>query len=188
MLNLQGDVEHALRTPPMRPDGIQDELCEPPTHQVSYANRPSKRLADQDGGFVPWSTAEQDGARLSEEKLQKIDSVLAQLALSIDSVKSIENAIAASQLIVPALSTQLARVKRLLNGDKRQLSHYKEKGKEEGSTLLCDSAMAEVDDANKQMLRVMHECSEVMIHSGATAGTPGFTPETISKLYNKLGV
>ena len=187
MLNLQGDVEHALRTPPMRPDGIQEELCEPPTHQVSYANRPSKRLAEQDGGFVPWSIHEGE-IPLSEEKLQKIDSVLAQLALSIDSVKSIENAIAESQLIVPALSTQLARVKRLLNGDKRQLSHYKEKGKEEGSTLLCDSAMAEVDDANKQMLRVMHECSEVMIHSGATAGTPGFTPETISKLYNKLGV
>ena len=177
MLNLQGDVEHALRTPPMRPDGIQDELCEPPTHQVSY----------KDGSFVPWSIHEGE-IPLSEEKLQKIDSVLAQLALSIDSVKSIENAIAESQLIVPALSTKLARVKRLLNGDKRQLSHYKEKGKEEGSTLLCDSAMAEVDDANKQMLRVMHECSELMIHSGATAGIPGFAPETISKLYNKLGV
>ena len=71
---------------------------------------------------------------------------------------------------------------------KRQLSHYKEKGKEEGSTLICDIAMAEVDDANKQMLFVMQECSEVMIHSGAAAGTPGFTPEAISKLYNKLGV
>ena len=75
----------------------------------------------------------------------------------------------------------------MLNGDKRQLSHYKEKGKEEGSTLLWEVAMAEVDDANKEMLRVMRECSELMIHNGAT-GIPGFTPETISKLYNKLDV
>ena len=176
MLNLQGDVEQALRTPPIRPDGIQDELCEPPTHQVSY----------KDGGFVPWSIHEGE-IPLSEEKLQKIDSVLAQLALSIDTVRSIQIAIARAQLIVPALSNRLEKVKCLLQGEKRQLSHYKEKGKEEGSTLLCDSAMAEVDDANKQMLRVMHECSELMIHNGAT-GIPGFTPETISKLYNKLGV
>ena len=187
MLNLQGDVEHALRTPPMRPDGIQDELCEPPTHQVSYANRPSKRLTEQAEGFIPWSIHKGD-IPLSEKKMQKIDSVLAQLALSIDSVRSIETAIAKSQLIVPALSNRLEKVKCLLHGEKRQLSHYKEKGKEEGSTLLCDIAMAEVDDANKQMLRVMHECSEVMIHSGAAAGTPGFRPEVISKLYNNLGV
>ena len=73
-------------------------------------------------------------------------------------------------------------------GGKRQLSHYKEKGKEEGSTLICDTAMAAVDDANNQMRLVMRECSELMIHSGAAAGTPGFTPEAISKLYNKLGV
>ena len=177
MLNLQGDVEQALRTPPIRPDGIQDELCEPPTHQVSY----------KDGSFVPWSIHEGE-IPLSEEKLQKIDSVLAQLALSIDTVRSIQIAIARAQLIVPALSNRLEKVKCLLQGEKRQLSHYKEIGKEEGSTLICDIAMAEVDDANKQMLFVMQECSEVMIHSGATAGTPGFTPETISKLYNKLGV
>ena len=171
----------------MRPDGIQEELCEPPTHQVSYANGPTKRLTEQDEGFVPWSIHKGE-IPLSEEKMPKIDSVLAQLALSIDSVKGIENAIADSQLIVPALSKQLARVKWLLHGDKRQLSHYKEKGMEEGTTLLCGSAMEMVDDANKQMLRVMHECSHVMIHSGAAAGTPGFTPEAISKLYNKLGV
>ena len=176
-----------LNLKPMRPDGIQDELCEPPTHQVSYANRPSKRLTEQAECFIPWSIHKGD-IPLSEKKMQKIDSVLAQLVLSIDTVRSIETAIAKSQLIVPALSNSLEKVKCLLQGEKRQFSHYKEKGKEEGSTLLCDSAMAEVDDANKQMLRVMHECSEVMIHSGATAGTPGFTPETISKLYNKLGV
>ena len=154
MLNLQGDVEHALRTPPMRPDGIQEELCEPPTHQVSYANRPTKRLTEQDEGFVPWSIHKGE-IPLSEEKMQKIDSVLAQLALSIDSVRSIQIAIGRAQLIVPALSKQLARVKWLLHGDKRQLSHYKEKGKEEGSTLMCDTAVAVVGDAHNQMLLVM---------------------------------
>ena len=176
MLNLQGDVEQALRTPPIRPDGIQDELCEPPSHQVSY----------KDGGFVPWSIHEGE-IPLSEETLQKIDSVLAQLALSIDSVKSIENAIAESQLIVPALSTQLAKVKTLLNGDKRQLSHYKEKGKEEGSTLMCDTAVAVVVDAHKQMRLVMRECSALMVDSDVAAITVGFSPEVISKLYIPLG-
>ena len=71
---------------------------------------------------------------------------------------------------------------------KRQLSHYKEKAKEEGSTLICETAMAAVDGANYKILLVMRGCSEVMIHSGAAAGTPGFRPEVISKLYNNLGV
>ena len=116
MLNLQGDVEQALRTPPMRPDGIQDELCEPPTHQVSYANRPSKRLTEQAEGFIPWSIHKGD-IPLSEKKMQKIDSVLAQLALSIDSVRSIQTAIARAQLIVPALSNRLEKVNCLLQGE-----------------------------------------------------------------------
>ena len=71
---------------------------------------------------------------------------------------------------------------------KRQLSQYKENGKEEGSTLMCDTAVAVVVDAHNQMRLVMWECSELMIHSGAAAGTPGFRPEAISKLYNNFGV
>ena len=102
-------------------------------------------------------------------------------------MRSIQTAIARAQLIVPALSNRLEKVKCLLQGEKRQLSHYKEKGKEEGSTLICDTAMAVVVDANNKMRLVMRECSELMIHSGA-AGTAGFSPEAISKLYNKLGV
>ena len=115
MLNLQGDVEPALHTPPMRPDGIQDELCEPPTHQTSYANRPSKRLMELAEGFIPWSIHKGD-IPLPKKKMQKIDSVLAQLALSIDSVRSIQTAIARAQLIVPALSNRLEKVKCVLQG------------------------------------------------------------------------
>ena len=120
--------------------------------------------------------------------MKKIDSVLAQLALSIDTARSIQIAIARAQLIAPALSNRLERAKCLLQGEERQLSQYKAKGKEEGSTLMCDTAVAVVVDAHKHMRLVMRECSELMIHSGAAAITAGFSPEAISKLYSTLGV
>ena len=170
----------------MRPDGIQEELCEPPTHQVSYANGPTKRLTEQDEGFVPWSIHKGD-IPLSEKNMQKIDSVLAQLALSIDSVRSIQIATARVPLIVPALRNRLEKVKCLLQGEKRQLSQYKAKGKEEGSTLMCDTAVAVVGDAHNQMLLVMRECSALMVESDVAAITVGFSPEVISKLYIPLG-
>ena len=129
VLNLQGDVEHALRTPPMRPGGIQDELCEPPTHQMSYANRPSMRCMEQ-GGFMLCSKEDMEELRktpLSGKKMKKVDSVLAQLTLNIDSARSIQIAIGRAQLIVPALCNRLEKVKSLLQGEKLQLSHYKAK-------------------------------------------------------------
>ena len=73
-------------------------------------------------------------------------------------------------------------------GGKRQLSQYKAKGKEEGPTLMCDTAVAVVVDAPSQMRLVMRECSELMIHSSAAAITAGFSPEVISKLYSQLGM
>ena len=72
-------------------------------------------------------------------------------------------------------------------GGKRQPSHYKEKGKEEASTLICDTAVAVVVDAHNQMLLVMRECSALMVDSDVAAITAYVSPEVISKLYIPLG-
>ena len=72
-------------------------------------------------------------------------------------------------------------------GGKRQLSQYKAKGKEEGSRLMCDTAVAVVGDAHNQMILVMRECSALMVDSDVAAITAGFSPEVISKLYTPLG-
>ena len=142
---------------------------------------------DQAEGFIPWSIHKGD-IPLSKTNMQKIDSVLAQLALSIDSVRSIQTAIARAQLIVPALSNRLEKVKSLLEGEKRQHSHYRAKCKEEGTTLMCDTALAVVGDAHNQMLFIMRECSALMVDSDVAAITAGFSPEVNSKLYSILGM
>ena len=72
-------------------------------------------------------------------------------------------------------------------GEKQQLSQYKAKGKEEGSTLMCDTALAVVGDAHNQMLFIMRECSALMVDSDVAAITVGFSPEVISELYIPLG-
>ena len=72
-------------------------------------------------------------------------------------------------------------------GGKRQLSQYKAKGKEEGSTLMCDTAVAVVIDAHNQMRLVMRECSELMIHSGPFSITTYVSPEVFSKLHIPWG-
>ena len=52
---------------------------------------------------------------------------------------------------------------------------------------MCDTALAVVGDAHKQMRLVMRECSALTVDSDVAAITVGFSPEVISKLYIPLG-
>ena len=101
MLNLLGDVEPALHTPHMRPKGIQDEFCEAPTELISG---PRMRVIGKKG--------ELPNTPLSKENMKKVDSTLAQLSKSVNTVRSIQLAIETDNLILPAFGNRLKRVKR----------------------------------------------------------------------------
>ena len=132
----------------MRPKGIQDEFCEAPTHLISDANM---RLMEPAAFKLVKTT-------LSKEKMKKVDSALAQLSLTVNTVRSIQLAIERGQLILPAFSHRLNRIKWWLDGDIQQLSHYKAKCREEGTTLLCDVASQTVQLASNEIIRIMQEC------------------------------
>ena len=109
MLNLLCNVEPALHTPHLRPDGIQDEFCDPPPQPMSYAT-----------GFMPVSQEEMEELQkrpLSKDNVEKLDSVLAQLSLTVDKVRRMQVAIGTSQLSVPEFSNRLVRMKSLNEAD-----------------------------------------------------------------------
>ena len=139
MIYLLGDVEPAFYTSHMRHKGVQDVLCEAQTHPISSAR-------------------EQVKIGLSREKMKQVDSALSELSLTITTVRSTQLAIERGGLILPAFRQRLQRVKWWLDGDIQQLSQYKVKCIEEGTTLLCDVASQTVQLANNEIIRIMQEC------------------------------
>ena len=128
----------------MRHKGVQDVLCEAPTHPISGANM---RLMEPQ---VNW---------LVERKMKKVESALSELSLTITTVRSTQLAIERGGLILPAFRHRLQRVKWWLDGDIQRLSQYKAKCIEEGTTLLWDVASQTVQLANNEIIRIMHECA-----------------------------
>ena len=181
MLNLLCNVEPALHTPHLRPDGIQDEFCDPPTHPISYANRHTR--LDEQAGFMPVSQEEMEELQkrpLSKDNVEKLDSVLAQLSLTVDKVRRMQVAIETSQLSVPAFSHRLNRVKWWLDGDIQRLSHYMAKCIEEGTTFLCDVASQTVQLANNEIIRIMQECGSSLDNEMSDF----ISPHAVSELVN----
>ena len=78
MLYLLGDVEPAFYTSHMRPKGVQDVLCEAPTHPISDA---SMRLMEP-----------QVKIGLSRE-MKQVESALSELSLTVNTVRSTQLAI-----------------------------------------------------------------------------------------------
>ena len=169
MLNLLGDVEPALHTPHMRPMGIQDEFCEAPTELISD---PPMRVIRKKG--------ELPNTPLSKETMKKVDSTLAQLSKSVNTVRSIQLAIETAHLILPAFCKRLRRVKRWLDADICRLSRYKAKCMEEGTTSICDVAWDTVQLANAELRYIMYECSSALVtnNDGAVI-TAGPSPDAI---------
>ena len=163
MLNLLGDVEPALHTPHMRPMGIQDECCK----RVGPRMRVGKK------GELP-------NTPLSKENMKKVDSTLAQLSKSVNTVRSIQLAIETAHLILPAFCKRLRRVKRWLDADIQRLSRYKAKCMEEGTTSICDVAWDTVQLANTDLRYIMYECSSALVtnNDGAVI-TAGASPDAI---------
>ena len=183
MLNLLGDVEPALHTPHLWPDGIQDEFCDPPTHQISYAKRQT-RLMDK-AGFRPCSKEELEELEktpLSKEKVEKLDSVLEQLSLSAETVRSMQLAIERAQLTLPAFSLRLSGMKSLLDREIRTVSDYKAKGVGSSPSLVCDMALSLLKEMNGTMLFITQECDFCVVDSDGAVTTAGFSPEAISKM------
>ena len=162
MLNLLGDVEPALHTPHMRPMGIQDECCK----RVGPRMRVGKK------GELP-------NTPLSKENMKKLDSMLAQLSKSVNTVRSIQLAIEAANLILPAFGKRLKKVKRKLDADIQRLSRYKAKCMEEGTTFICDVALDSVKLANDEMRYIMCECSVLMTNNDGAVITAGASPDAI---------
>ena len=180
MLNLLCNVEPALHTPHLRPDGIQDELCDPPTHPISYANRQTR--LDEQAGFMPVSQEEMEDLQkrpLSKDNVEKLDSVLAQLSLTVDKVRRMQVAIGTSQLSVPEFSNRLNRMKWLIEGDIARLSDYKAKGVGTSTWLLCDVALTLLKDMNGAVLFITQECDSLVVDSDGAVTTAGFSPEAI---------
>ena len=174
MLNLLCNVEPALHTPHLRPDGIQDEFCDPPTHPMSYAT-----------GFMPVSQEEMEELQkrpLSKDNVEKLDSVLAQLSLTVDKVRRMQVAIGTSQLSVPEFSNRLNRMKWLIEGDIARLSDYKAKGVGTSTWLICDVALTLLKDMNGVVLFITQECDSLVVDSDGAVTTAGFSPEAISKM------
>ena len=176
MLNLLGDVEPALHTPHMRPKGIQDEFCEAPTELISG---PSMRVMEQ-AGWTLGKKGELPNTPLSKETMKKVDSTLAQLSKSVNTVRSIQLAIETAQLILPAFGNRLKRVKRWLDADIQRLSRYKAKCMEEGTTSICDVAWDTVQLANAELRYIMYECSSALVTNNDEAViTAGPSPDAI---------
>ena len=85
---------------------------------------------------------------LSKENVEKLDSVLSQLSLSVDTVRRMQVDIEKSQLIVPGFSFRLSRMKWLLDGEIRTVSDYKAKGMCSSPSLVCDIALALLKELN----------------------------------------
>ena len=188
MLNLLGDVEPALHTPHLWPDGNQDELCDPPPHQVSYAQRQTSLM--EKAGFRPCSKEELEELEktpLSKEKVERLDSVLVQLSLSAETVRSMQLAIERAQLTLPAFSYRLNRMKWLIDGDIARLSDYKAKGVGASTWLLCDVALTLLKDMNGVVLFITQACDSLAVDRFGADQYAGFGQEAYrTMLKNKF--
>ena len=174
MLNLLCNVEPALHTPHLQPDGIQDEFCDPPTHPMSYAT-----------GFMPVSQEEMEELQkrpLSKDNVEKLDSVLAQLSLTVDKVRRMRVALEKVLFRVEEFSNRLDRMKSLIEGDIARLSDYKAKGVGASTWLLCDVALTLLKDMNGVVLFITQACDSLVVDSDGAVTTAGFSPEAISKM------
>ena len=89
---------------------------------------------------------------LSKENVEKLDSVLSQLSLSVDTVRRMQVHIEKSQLIVPAISLRLSHMKWLLDGEIRTVSDYIAKGVGSSPSLICDVALQLLNELNPVLL------------------------------------
>ena len=179
MLNLLCNVEPALHTPHLRPDGIQDEFCDPPPQPMSYAT-----------GFMPVSQEEMEELQkrpLSKDNVEKLDSVLAQLSLTVDKVRRMQVAIEKTWFIVPEFSNRLDRMKWLIEGDIARLSDYKAKGVGTSTWLICDVALTLLKDMNGVVLFITQECDSLVVDSDGAGPYAGFSREAYrTMLKNKF--
>ena len=145
MLNLLCNVEPALHTPHMRHKGIQDKSGEAPTQRISG---PTKART-----------------YLSKNNMIEVDFALGELASSVNSVRSLHNAIDNAEITVPAFRNRLNKVRRWLDADIKWLSNHKAKCMEEGATVACSVAYDTYKFANAEMRSMIVECSKAMEQS-----------------------
>ena len=125
---------------------------------------------------------------LSEDKLEKLDSVLSQLYLSVRTVRRMQADIEKSQLILPEFNGRLSNMKWLLDGEIRTVSDYIAKGVGSSPSLVCDVALSLLKEINGAMLFITQECDFYVVDSDGAVTTAGFSPEAISKMIsNKFG-
>ena len=141
----------------------------------------------EQAGLTPCTKDELPNTPLSKEKMKKVDSTLAQLSLTVNTVRSIQLAIERAQLTVPAFSYRLNRMKWLLDGEIRMVSDCKAKVGESPS-LVCDMALSMLEEMNGTLLFITQECDFYVVDSDGAVATAGFSPEAISKMIsNKFG-
>ena len=118
----------------------------------------------EERGFMPCSKEELEELEkkpLSEDKLEKLDSVLSQLYLSVRTVRRMQADIEKSQLIVPAFSGRLSRMKWLLDGEIRTVSDYIAKGVGSSPSLICDVALQLLNQLNPVLLTMASDWHKV---------------------------
>ena len=112
--------------------------------------------------------------------MEKLDSVLVQFSLSVDTVRRMQVHIEKSQLIVPGFTYRLSRMKWLLDCEIRTVSDYKAKGMCSSPSLVCDIAFALLKELNPVVQTMA--CDWYTVDSDGAVITAGFSPEAIAKM------